>query len=282
MKLEDVEPFARMLLKQFKPFCERIEIAGSIRRKCKNVGDIELVCIPRRVQTGLFAEDVQIDPGFVAAVNKFPAVKGSPEGKYTQRSIMVNGDTVALDLFMTSKEIWGSIFAIRTGSADFSHYVLAKAWQKKGWKSEEGVLINEAGERKTFKEESELFDFLGIRWVDPTERQEWGEREKALFYRRENSGIPAAANSMVVAFSAGLSPAAGIDQTKHAASGSTGNAEHKPVDPKAGIGDLAQKSCWTCQHVRIAGQVFPCECQKGYTPLTAPEWGCDEHEKKTG
>jgi DNA polymerase/3'-5' exonuclease PolX len=34
------------------PHCERIAIAGSVRRRRSFVGDIELVCIPRLVPAG--------------------------------------------------------------------------------------------------------------------------------------------------------------------------------------------------------------------------------------
>ena len=40
--------FAQIIAARLAPYCERIEIAGSIRRKRETVGDIELVAISRR------------------------------------------------------------------------------------------------------------------------------------------------------------------------------------------------------------------------------------------
>lgn len=42
-----VVPVAEGLIRQLLPGCERIEVAGSIRRGRPDVGDIELVAIPR-------------------------------------------------------------------------------------------------------------------------------------------------------------------------------------------------------------------------------------------
>ena len=47
------------------PHCERIEIAGSVRRKKPNVKDIEIVAIPKPFDTGLF------ESGIATVVNKW-------------------------------------------------------------------------------------------------------------------------------------------------------------------------------------------------------------------
>ena len=45
--LRIAEPVAERLVEQLRPYCERIQIAGSIRRRKWAVGDIELLCIPK-------------------------------------------------------------------------------------------------------------------------------------------------------------------------------------------------------------------------------------------
>lgn len=40
-------PAAREALGRLEPHSERIELAGSLRRECAEVGDVEIVCIPR-------------------------------------------------------------------------------------------------------------------------------------------------------------------------------------------------------------------------------------------
>lgn len=103
------------------PYCERIEIAGSVRRRKPIVKDIELVAIPRQISSGLFGDETIVDPEFCAVVERWPAIEGRPTGKNTQRRLP---EGIVLDLFMADAENWGLIFAVRTGSAAFSHQIL--------------------------------------------------------------------------------------------------------------------------------------------------------------
>lgn len=152
MKIEEAQKIANKYIDLLKPYCQRIEIAGSIRREKPEVKDIEIVCIPKNLI------------GFSKEVNKLEKVKGEPTGKYTQR-ILPEG--IKLDLFMANEENWGLIFAIRTGSAEFSHKVLACGWVKKGCHSKDGILTDGQGRIIILKEEEHLFDFIGIHFVEP-------------------------------------------------------------------------------------------------------------------
>lgn len=145
-----------------QPHCERIEIAGSIRRKKPEVKDIEIVAIPKPYDTGLF------ESGIAAVVNQWEKVKGELPCKYTQR-ILPEG--IKLDLFLAEPGNWGLIFAIRTGSADYSHQVIASAWSKMGFYSKGGYLYKPGSDhRREFKEEKELFHFLQIPFLEPEHR----------------------------------------------------------------------------------------------------------------
>ena len=140
-----------------EPYCERIEIAGSIRRKKPNVKDIELVAIPKPYNVGLF------ESGIATVVNQWEKVRGELPCKYTQR-ILPEG--INLDLFFADSENWGLIYAMRTGSADYSHKVLATEWVKNGYKSEGGYLYSN-GERVPIPEEKDLFKLIGLHFVPP-------------------------------------------------------------------------------------------------------------------
>jgi DNA polymerase/3'-5' exonuclease PolX len=94
-----------------------------------------------------------------------------PTGKYTQR--IAYG--VKLDLFMATPENWGLIFSVRTGSANFSHYKLAKRWVELGYKSVDGMLqkYNDEGKEGkplAIRTEEHLFKLLKIPWVEPEDR----------------------------------------------------------------------------------------------------------------
>lgn len=139
------------------PHCERIEIAGSIRRRKPNVNDIEIVAIPKHYDIGLF------ESGIATVVKQWEKVKGELPCKYTQR-ILPEG--IKLDLFFADRENWGYIFAMRTGSADYSHKVLATEWVVQGYKGVKGYLCAK-GKRIAIHEEKDLFRLLGVPYVDP-------------------------------------------------------------------------------------------------------------------
>ena len=112
------------------PHCLKIDVAGSVRRQRPTIGDLEIVCLPDRdplESTPLFAG------GFAAAVERWPGSKGNPDGRYTQRLLPCG---LRLDLFMPHPDGYGLIMAIRTGSADWSHKVLATGWKRAGFHSE--------------------------------------------------------------------------------------------------------------------------------------------------
>ncbi len=154
---------AERIREQLRPFCDRIEIAGSIRRKKPEVKDIEIVAIPKFYQTGIFED------GIARIVNQWEKVKGEMDYnrcKYTQRILP---DGIKLDLFFAEPGNWGSIYAIRTGGADYSHKVLANGWVKKGFTSEGGYLKRN-GNTYSVREEEELFKLLGIPFCLPENR----------------------------------------------------------------------------------------------------------------
>lgn len=157
---EEASKIAEATLELLRPHCIRAEIAGSIRRKKAEVGDIEIVAIPKPFELGLF------ENGLAKLVNKWPKVRGELPCKYTQR-ILPEG--IALDLFFAEEGNWGNIFAMRTGSAEYSHRVLANGWVRLGFESVAGYLWRD-NERYDVPEEKDLFWLLGFPFVDPEYR----------------------------------------------------------------------------------------------------------------
>ncbi|MFH1603604.1 MAG: hypothetical protein ABIH03_06830 [Pseudomonadota bacterium] len=160
MKLEQATAIAERVKAQLAPYCDRIEIAGSVRRRKPEVGDIEIVAIPKPYEVGLFAS------GIATVVDKWPKVRGELPCKYTQRTLP---DGIALDLFFATPENFGLIYAIRTGSADYSHEVLARGWVRNGYTSVDGMLTRD-GVAVPVREEEILFKLAGVLWVEPEKR----------------------------------------------------------------------------------------------------------------
>jgi DNA polymerase/3'-5' exonuclease PolX len=158
---------AEEALNALKPHCERILIAGSIRRMKPECKDIELVCIPRLVHAGLFSDELEVDPDFCAAVRRWPKVKGEPTGKYTQR-VLPGG--MKLDIFMVEADTWGWQLCLRTGSTGFNRDVVLKAMHQQGYASDKGSLWRH-GQMIATLEETDVFRLLKLPWVEPWARE---------------------------------------------------------------------------------------------------------------
>lgn len=185
--------------------CVRVEIAGSLRRRRSVVGDIELVAIPKwdtkLVGSNLFGEGQKQNvnllydewatksAGFsyfkppdetkTAYVNwiktgtpNIVAWQIKPDGFYWRGFIPLSetlGDGVKLDLFLTTPEKWGVILTIRTGSREFSHELANWARNTRGTPIDEGRVLNFGRPLET-PEERDVFEALGLRWVEPEDR----------------------------------------------------------------------------------------------------------------
>ena len=165
--------------------CVRIEIAGSVRRKRKDVGDIEIVCIPQvvRPQTDLFGNDS--GPMKVPLYNHVRNVDwlrprlnsmGKPQAMGKRYMAMIDICTgIPIDIFIVLPPAqWGVIMTIRTGSADFGAKLLQAA-RRRGFRRENGQLIDirSKGKRERHLEtptEKSFFDAINVAWVDPEDR----------------------------------------------------------------------------------------------------------------
>ena len=188
VNLAEADRIAAQIVAQLAPHCERIEIAGSIRRRKTEPNDIEVVAIPKPYDVGLF------ESGLAKVVNRWPKGELGPDCRYTQRLVplvaplemelaQITGSgpfkvgDVKLDLFLVTPQTWGLQLAVRTGSASFSHKVLAARWSRIGYRGDGGVLYPEDGSDLhgagpvTFAEEEDLFRFLGVPWVPPEQRE---------------------------------------------------------------------------------------------------------------
>jgi len=163
------EERARIISDWTRRACQRIEIAGSIRRRKLLVGDIEIVCIPIQ-RTDFFGEPFLDVDAVMYRMADFTSAELLVGGnKYRKYNI----DGVQLDLFITTPEQWGVIFMIRTGSANFSK-LMVTARQEGGYcpshmHFKDGWLWS--GENKLdTPEERDVFKLLGVEWVEPRNR----------------------------------------------------------------------------------------------------------------
>lgn len=174
-----VRGLADRIVARFSPWCSRIEIAGSLRRKRAEVGDIEIVAVPRMVD-GVPATMFDAPPkvsaldGALAEAAAFGFIVAHPERpangeKYKRLWVPERG--IQLDLFLVRPPAeWGPIFTIRTGPADYSQR-LVTALLRKGWKCAEGRVLDNEGERVPCPEERDFLAACGEPWAEPEDRK---------------------------------------------------------------------------------------------------------------
>jgi DNA polymerase/3'-5' exonuclease PolX len=173
MSYADALAIAEHLVNRLKPGCERIIIAGSLRRQKREIGDIEVVAQPKLTPAlDLFGEPVAgmehsgLDER-LASLGTEGYTKNGP--KYKQ--FIFGGASV--DLFIASQETWGCVATIRTGSADFTHWLVTPRNKGGGCfshlKFQEGRLMD-GGKALDTSEERLLFVALEQDWIEPVDR----------------------------------------------------------------------------------------------------------------
>lgn len=121
LPLEDARVLGQQVLDVLWPGCERIEIAGSVRRGKPACGDLEIVAIPSR-QSDLLGQPLGslLDPILKACVSAGRLREPTKNGDRYKRFEFVKATGFCLDLFLVRVETWAVQFAIRTGPADYS------------------------------------------------------------------------------------------------------------------------------------------------------------------
>lgn len=153
-ELERAKVIASTVAKALEPFCDRIEVAGSIRRQKPEVRDIDFVLIPS-------------DPW-----NLLREIKGLGTVRMSGMKIMrVMTASTQVDIYFATPETWATLLLIRTGSAE-NNIRLATLAKKRGWHlaaSGDG-LFNEKGERVAGDTEESIYAALGLAYQRPEER----------------------------------------------------------------------------------------------------------------
>lgn len=171
---------ARELVATLAPACERVEVAGSVRRRRPDIGDIELVAVPRfatRPGLDLFRtpEHVDLLEEMLVALRARGELVAHPErpaaGERYQR-LYLPRPGIQIDVFIVRPPAqWGPIFTIRTGPADFSQRLVERLWAY-GLQCVDGrVISSTTGETVACPEERDFFRLAHIAWCEPAERR---------------------------------------------------------------------------------------------------------------
>lgn len=164
----DARAAANTLVALIQDECERVEIAGSIRRGKAEVKDAELVVIPRAGLWPLL--DTLVAQGVVDKARY--GDKGTTRWGDKYRGVLVDG--VKVEIFAADAVNWGYQLWLRTGPGDANTHVMK--WRSftqrtATWEAKDGYIHDAASSaRLIVPDEATMFAILGTAYIPPHER----------------------------------------------------------------------------------------------------------------
>lgn len=165
LPLARAQTLADRIVAELAPHCDRIQIAGSIRRQCPFVNDIDLVAVPKSL----------------AELQARCRERATPVTEGKQNSIYRLSDGTQLDLFIAHDRErdmfddipsnWGSVLLCRTGSKEHN-IKIAQVAQRLGlkWETMRG-LVDDAGHIVAAETEQAILKTLNLDWIAPEKRE---------------------------------------------------------------------------------------------------------------
>ena len=182
MQLQKAEKIAKKIIRKLEPFINKIEIAGSIRRKRPEVKDIEIV-LELVTPSKVFLNQVTREMEAWELAKKIQILKNGPRYKQfwllTNKNPETNVKTdltfqlIKVDLFLVHPPaFWGPIFTIRTGPDKFSKWLVSH--RKPEITFSKGQMI-QGGSVLTATTEERVFEYLDLEFIKPEDRDQWIE-----------------------------------------------------------------------------------------------------------
>jgi DNA polymerase/3'-5' exonuclease PolX len=171
VQLEKARAIAESLKKLLQDTCDRIVIAGSIRRGKPDVGDIELLCIPRFI-SGVDQLDRELKK---LVFEGTMALRLSKNGRRTygpKNKLMVHVQSgIGVDFFSTTEECWPVSLVVRTGGKKTNIQISMAAQERgyqfhsygRGFSTPDGEII--------CRSERDVFEAVGLPYLEPWERE---------------------------------------------------------------------------------------------------------------
>ncbi len=172
MLLIEAERFVEPLVGYLRaiPEVERLEVAGSYRRRRETVGDIDLLAIatvPGPVMEGFL---------------HYPQVAKTLAAGDTKSSVTL-GSGLQVDLRVVPPDCYGAALVYFTGSKEHNVKLRRRAVEQGLRISEYGVFRVHEDAREEFvagREEADVYASVGLPWIPPEMREDRGEIEAAV------------------------------------------------------------------------------------------------------
>lgn len=142
--------------------CERVEVLGSLRRRCATVGDLDFAVVS--------SESAKVISNFVKYKEVWEILS---EGDVKASVLLKNG--VRVDLMVEKKEGFGSLSQHFTGSKAHNIALRKYALDKGMSLSEHGIKYK--NKMRSFEDEEEFYNFLGLELIPAELREDMGEIE---------------------------------------------------------------------------------------------------------
>jgi DNA polymerase (family 10) len=167
-RLDEAFTFADDIIQKMKtyPSTEKIEIAGSLRRRKETIGDLDILILTKDSKNSIDYFTKLLDVSRVL-------------GKGNKKATIEFENGFQADLRVIQKKSWGAALQYFTG--DKAHNIkVRKIAIEKGWKLNEYGLFDKKGKYIAGKTEEEIYKKLGMDCPPPEIRSDTGEVEASL------------------------------------------------------------------------------------------------------
>lgn len=177
---------AKAIVHHLEPFCQKVRIAGSIRRRKPRVKDIEIVALPkyRSTREDLFGQSESVESMLPLGIDSYNRCEeggmvlrmnpdtGKPMGDGPKMKLLRDKATgIPIDLFIVEDpHQWGYIFCLRTGPAEWNKRVIEDAKRREGVTFHKGRVLDRNMEAIPVPTERAYFEAVGMEYVPPQER----------------------------------------------------------------------------------------------------------------
>jgi DNA polymerase (family 10) len=166
MDFEKAKAIARDLVYELTPGVNRIIIAGSIRRRKPEVGDIELLVIPRANYLDKILDDLMIRGILAMRLNK----RGHRVYGAKNKLMLHIPSGIGVDIFSTDEVCWPVALVVRTGGEKTNKRIATTALRRgyrfhaysSGFSTPQGYIVCHS--------ERQVFEAVDLPYLEPWER----------------------------------------------------------------------------------------------------------------